>query len=59
MKLIKTKQRLGNIDNSSELSLSLFQNPKRQNFEADYIRNVSGNITDKKVDDYGIRIKNL
>lgn len=51
--LIKTKQRLGNIDNSSELSLSLFQNPKRQNFEADSIRNVSGNITAKKVDDYG------
>ena len=51
--LIKTKQRLGSIDNSSELSLSLFQNPKRQNFEADSIRNVSGNITDKKVDDYG------
>jgi hypothetical protein len=51
--LIKTKQRLGNIDNSSELSLSLFQNPKRQNFEADSIRNVTGNITDKKVDDYG------
>jgi len=51
--LIKTKQRLGTIDNSSELALSLFQNPKRQNFEADSIRNVSGNITDKKVDDYG------
>ncbi len=51
--LIKTKQRLGNIDNSSELSLSLFQNPKRQNFEADYIRNANGNITDKQVNDYG------
>jgi hypothetical protein len=51
--LIKTKQRLGNIDNSSELSLSLFQNPKRQNFEADSIRNVSGSITDNKVNDYG------
>lgn len=51
--LIKTTQRLGNIDNSSELSLSLFQNPKRQNFQADSIRNISGNITAKKVDDYG------
>lgn len=51
--LIKTKQRLGTIDNSSELALSLFQDPKRQNFEADSIRNVSGNITDKKVNDYG------
>lgn len=49
--LNKTKQRLGTIDNSSELELSLFQNPKRQNFEGDYIRNVS--LTDKKVDDYG------
>lgn len=46
----KTKQRLGTIDNSSELSLSLFQDPRRQNFENDYIRNISGN---KQVDDYG------
>ena len=51
--LNKTKQRLGTIDNSSELSLSLFQTPKRQNFEGDYLRNVSGSILDKKVDDYG------
>lgn len=51
--LIKTQQRLGTIDNSSELSLSLFQNPKRQNFEADSMRNVSGSINNKMVDDYG------
>lgn len=51
--LIKTKQRLGTVDNSSELALSLFQDPKRQNFEADSMRNVSGNISSKQVNDYG------
>lgn len=49
----KTKQRLGTIDNSSELELSLFQDPKRQNFKNDYIRNMAGDINDNKVNDYG------
>lgn len=50
--LNKTKQRLA-IDNSSELMSALFQTPKRQNFEGDYLRNANGSIYDKKVDDYG------
>ena len=50
----KTIQRIdSNIDNSNELSGALFQKPKRQNFNNDYLRNVSGNITEKYTNDYG------
>lgn len=51
--LDKFPQRIGNIDNSVELheiSDSLFQEPKRINYENDYMRNVS---TTKMVNDYG------
>jgi hypothetical protein len=52
--LSKTVQRINtNIDNSNELAASLFQTPKRQNFENDYARNVSGNIIEKYTNDYG------
>lgn len=43
---------INNIDNSTELS-ALFQEPKRNNFENDYIRNISGNATGKAVNDFG------
>lgn len=51
--LDKFPQRIGNIDNSNELdeiSDSLFQDPKRINYENDYVRNVN---TTKQVNDYG------
>lgn len=44
----------GNIDNSSELKSSLFQEPKRQNFEGDYTRNLNGKIlNNQNTTDYG------
>lgn len=44
----------GNIDNSSELKSSLFQEPRRQNFEADYTRNLNGKIlNNQNTTDYG------
>jgi len=47
-----TKQRIHTIDNSNQLNFdSLAQIPKRQNFENDYIRNVSAD--EKRVNDYG------
>jgi hypothetical protein len=51
--LDKFPQRIGNIDNSKELheiTDSLFQEPKRINYENDYVRNIS---TTKMVNDYG------
>jgi hypothetical protein len=52
--LNKTVQRINtSIDNSNELKESLFQEPKRQNFKNDYIRNISGNLVDKSTNDYG------
>jgi hypothetical protein len=50
--LNKSKQRLTTVDNSDEF-LALFQEPKRQNFENDYSRNLSGSVTSKSVNDYG------
>lgn len=47
---IKETQRIRSIDNSDELAASIFQDPKRKNYENDYLRNV-GNITAAK--DYG------
>lgn len=47
---IKESQRMRHIDNSDELDASIFQDPKRKNYENDYLRNV-GNITAAK--DYG------
>ena len=44
----------GGVDNSSELASSLFQEPKRQNFEGDYIRNLNGKIlNNQNTTDYG------
>jgi hypothetical protein len=46
-------QRLG-VDNSSELSFALFQEPKRQNYEGDYSRNINGTIlNNQNTADYG------
>jgi hypothetical protein len=48
---LSTKQRIEQIDNSKELNFnSLAQIPKRQNFENDYLRNVSN---ETRVHDYG------
>lgn len=48
---LNSVQRIAPIDNSSELNFnSLMQVPKRQNFENDYSRNISG---EKRVNDYG------
>ena len=44
----------GGVDNSSELASSLFQEPKRQNFEGDYTRNLNGKIlNNQNTADYG------
>lgn len=54
--LNKTIQRINTdsgIDNSNELAESLFQAPKRQNFNNDFARNMSGNILEKSTNDYG------
>lgn len=47
----KSPQRIG-VDNSKEFNItnSLFQEPKRINYENDYMRNISGS---KTVNDYG------
>ena len=51
--LVESKQRLTNVDNSDELS-SYFQDPKRHNFENDYLRNMSGTTLKTHSDsDYG------
>jgi hypothetical protein len=48
-----SKQRLSTVDNSDELS-AYFQNPKRHNFENDYLRNVDGTILQNQSShDYG------
>lgn len=48
-----SKQRLSNVDNSNELT-AYFQNPKRHNFENDYLRNVDGTISQSHSEyDYG------
>ena len=50
----KTIQRLSNIvDNSNELNSALFQDPKRQNFENDYVRNLSGEVVQQDTFDFG------
>jgi hypothetical protein len=48
--LTSDRQRMKMIDNSDEIGYSAVQEPKRENYENDYIRNVSGY---KSVDDYG------
>lgn len=48
--LNKSSQRVCNIDNSNEINAALAQNPKRQNFDNDFVRNIGGHI---KVHDYG------
>ena len=49
----ETTQRLSNIDNSAEL-LAYFQDPKRNNFEGDFGRNLNGTIiSSQSGHDYG------
>jgi hypothetical protein len=50
----KTIQRLSNnVDNSNELQSALFQEPKRQNFENDHVRNLSGDVIQQDTFDFG------
>ena len=49
----------GGVDNSSELASSLFQEPKRQNFEGDYTRNLNGKILNNQNKKSGFYIKNI
>lgn len=52
--LNKTKQRISTMDNSHELTDALFQEPKRHNFENDYLRNANGVIVNtQNTSDYG------
>ena len=56
--LNKTKQRVqqgkGTFDNSHELTDAIFQEPKRHNFENDYLRNANGSIVNtQNTSDYG------
>jgi hypothetical protein len=52
--LNKTKQRISPMDNSHELTDALFQEPKRHNFENDYLRNANGGIVNtQNTSDYG------
>ena len=48
--LTADRQRMKRIDNSEEIGYSLVQEPKRENYENDYLRNVGGY---KSVNDYG------
>lgn len=48
----KTSQRI-TVDNSKELASALFQQPRRQNFENDYLRNVSDSRHQTDQDDFG------
>lgn len=48
----KAQQRIASIDNSDELMASLFQDPKRNNFENDYTRNL-GSQSYRQTNDYG------
>jgi len=52
--LNKTKQRISAMDNSHELTDAVFQEPKRHNFENDYLRNANGSIVNSQnTSDYG------
>lgn len=52
--LNKSIQRMtSELDNSNELKESLFQEPRRQNFANDYMRNMAGHISEKSTNDYG------
>lgn len=52
--LNKTKQRISAMDNSRELTDALFQQPKKHNFENDYLRNANGGIINTQdTSDYG------
>jgi hypothetical protein len=57
--LVESKTRLTNVDNSDELS-AYFQDPKRHNFENDYLRNMSGTTLKTHSDsDYGRSALNI
>jgi hypothetical protein len=50
---LDSKQRLSNVDNSQEF-VAYFQDPRRNNFENDYLRNVEGTIVKSQSGhDYG------